>query len=601
MCVRQSEDCRPFAPRTGLNQAIMTNKWNYQPLTLQQKEDVERMLGRCGGMPAIAELLVRRGVSTPEGADAFFAPSLADLHDPYLMPDMDKAVTRLNRAMGAKERIMIYGDYDVDGTTAVALVYKYLQNYYSNVEYYIPTRDDEGYGISLKSIDYAAENGVRLIIVLDCGIKAIREIEYARSKGIDFIICDHHVPDEELPPAVAILNPKMPGSTYPCQHLSGCGVGFKFMQAFAQSNGLGIHNELESMLDLVAVSIASDLVPIVGENRIMAYHGLRRLNSNPNLGLRSIIRLCKLTNKDITISEVIFKIGPRINASGRMQSGMETVDLLVSRDLHEAFEKGKDIDQYNRERKEIDKKITEEANALVERNVDIANGKRSIVIYNRDWHKGVIGIVASRLTELYYKPAVVLSQANGLATGSARSVQGFDIYSAVNSARDLLENFGGHTYAVGLSMREENIPEFRRRFEEYVSANILPNQLEPHLDIDAEIEFADITPDLVATLKKFNPFGPGNQKPVFCTKNVFDFGTSKLVGRNLEHIKLELEDDSTSHVMNAIAFNMAPYFEHIHAHKPVDICYTIEQTKRGNHPETIQLMIRDIRPSETQK
>lgn len=579
----------------------MTNKWNYQPLTLQQKEDVERMLGRCGGMPAIAELLVRRGVSTPEGADAFFAPSLADLHDPYLMPDMDKAVTRLNRAMGAKERIMIYGDYDVDGTTAVALVYKYLQNYYSNVEYYIPTRDDEGYGISLKSIDYAAENGVRLIIVLDCGIKAIREIEYARSKGIDFIICDHHVPDEELPPAVAILNPKMPGSTYPCQHLSGCGVGFKFMQAFAQSNGLGIHNELESMLDLVAVSIASDLVPIVGENRIMAYHGLRRLNSNPNLGLRSIIRLCKLTNKDITISEVIFKIGPRINASGRMQSGMETVDLLVSRDLHEAFEKGKDIDQYNRERKEIDKKITEEANALVERNVDIANGKRSIVIYNRDWHKGVIGIVASRLTELYYKPAVVLSQANGLATGSARSVQGFDIYSAVNSTRDLLENFGGHTYAVGLSMREENIPEFRRRFEEYVSANILPNQLEPHLDIDAEIEFADITPDLVATLKKFNPFGPGNQKPVFCTKNVFDFGTSKLVGRNLEHIKLELEDDSTSHVMNAIAFNMAPYFEHIHAHKPVDICYTIEQTKRGNHPETIQLMIRDIRPSETKK
>ena len=579
----------------------MTNKWNYQPLTLQQKEDVERMLGRCGGMPAIAELLVRRGVSTPEGADAFFAPSLADLHDPYLMPDMDKAVTRLNRAMGAKERIMIYGDYDVDGTTAVALVYKYLQNYYSNVEYYIPNRDDEGYGISLKSIDYAAENGVRLIIVLDFGIKAIREIEYARSKGIDFIICDHHVPDEELPPAVAILNPKMPGSTYPCQHLSGCGVGFKFMQAFAQSNGLGIHNELESMLDLVAVSIASDLVPIVGENRIMAYHGLRRLNSNPNLGLRSIIRLCKLTNKDITISEVIFKIGPRINASGRMQSGMETVDLLVSRDLHEAFEKGKDIDQYNRERKEIDKKITEEANALVERNVDIANGKRSIVIYNRDWHKGVIGIVASRLTELYYKPAVVLSQANGLATGSARSVQGFDIYSAVNSARDLLENFGGHTYAVGLSMREENIPEFRRRFEEYVSTNILPNQLEPHLDIDAEIEFADITPDLVATLKKFNPFGPGNQKPVFCTKNVFDFGTSKLVGRNLEHIKLELEDDSTSHVMNAIAFNMAPYFEHIHAHKPVDICYTIEQTKRGNHPETIQLMIRDIRPSETKK
>lgn len=579
----------------------MTKKWNYQPLTLQQKEEVERMVGRCGGIPAVAELLVRRGVSTPEGADAFFMPSLNDLHDPFLMPDMDKAVTRLNRAMGAKERIMIYGDYDVDGTTAVALVYKYLQNYYSNVEYYIPTRDDEGYGISMKSIDYAAENGVKLIIVLDCGIKAIEEIAYAKSKGIDFIICDHHVPDDALPPAVAILNPKMPGTTYPCTHLSGCGVGFKFMQAFAQSNGLGIHNELESMLDLVAVSIASDLVPIVGENRVMAYHGLRRLNSNPNLGLRSIIRLCKLTNKDITISEVIFKIGPRINASGRMQSGMETVDLLVSRDLHEAFERGKDIDQHNRERKEIDKKITEEANALIEKNVGIVNGKRSIVIYNRDWHKGVIGIVASRLTELYYKPAVVLSEANGLATGSARSVQGFDIYSAVNATRDLLENFGGHTYAVGLSMKEENIPEFTRRFEEYVSANILPNQLEPHLDIDAEIEFADITPDLVTMLKKFNPFGPSNQKPVFRTKNVFDFGTSKLVGKNMEHIKLELEDNSTSHVINAIAFNMSQYFEHIHSHKPIDICYTVEQSKRGDSTDTIQLMIRDIRPSETKK
>lgn len=579
----------------------MINKWNYQPLTLQQKEEATKMLGKCGGMMPVAELLVRRGVSTPEGAESFFSPSLNDLHDPFLMPDMDKAVTRLNKAMGAKERIMIYGDYDVDGTTAVALVYKYLQNYYSNVEYYIPTRDDEGYGISLKSIDYAAENGVKLIIVLDCGIKAIDEITYAKSKGIDFIICDHHVPDEILPPAVAILNPKMPGTTYPCTHLSGCGVGFKFMQAFAQSNGLGIHNELESMLDLVAVSIASDLVPIVGENRVMALHGLRRLNSNPNLGLRSIIRLCKLTNKDITISEVIFKIGPRINASGRMQSGMETVDLLVSRDLHEAFEKGKDIDQHNRERKEIDKKITEEANALIEEKVRNVNDRRAIVIYSKDWHKGVIGIVASRLTELYYKPAVVLSQSNGIATGSARSVQGFDIYAAVNSARDLLENFGGHTYAVGLSMKEENIKEFTRRFEEYVSTHILPNQLEPHLDIDAEIEFADITPELVSMLKRFNPYGPSNQKPVFCSKNVFDFGTSKLVGKNLEHIKLELEDDSTSHVINAIAFNMAQYFEHIHSHKPIDICYTIEQTKHGINIDTIQLMIRDIRPSEAKK
>ncbi|MDE5847514.1 MAG: single-stranded-DNA-specific exonuclease RecJ, partial [Muribaculaceae bacterium] len=490
-------------------------------------------------------------------------------HDPFLMPDMDKAVERLNRAMGAKERIMIYGDYDVDGTTAVALVYKYLQNYYSNIDYYIPTRYEEGYGISRKSIEYAAENDVKLVVVLDCGIKAIDEIAYAKQLGIDFIICDHHVPDEELPPAVAILNPKMPGSPYPCPHLSGCGVGFKFMQGFAKSNGLSNHNELDSLLDLVAVSIAADIVPIVGENRIMAYHGLRRLNSNPNLGLRSIIRLCKLTNKDITISDVIFKIGPRINASGRMQSGMEAVGLLVTRDLHDAYQRGAEIDQYNKDRKELDKKITEEANELIENNVNIVHGKRSIVIYNKNWHKGIIGIVASRLTELYYKPSVVLTYANGMATGSSRSVQGFDIYSAVNSTRHLLENFGGHTYAVGLSLKEENIDEFSRLFEEYVAKHIQPNQLCPQLDIDADITFADITPELVGWLKRFNPFGPGNQKPIFRTRHVFDFGTSKLVGKNLEHIKLELEDDSTSRVISAIAFNMAPYFEHIHAHKPI--------------------------------
>ncbi|MDE6480816.1 MAG: single-stranded-DNA-specific exonuclease RecJ [Muribaculaceae bacterium] len=577
----------------------MSNNWNYQPLTHLEQEKADALLPVCGNVTPIPELLMRRGVNTPEEAVGFFTPSLDDLHDPFLMPDMDKAVNRLNRAMGAKERIMIYGDYDVDGTTAVALVYKYLQNYYSNIEYYIPTRYEEGYGISRKSIEYAAENDVKLVVVLDCGIKAIEEIAYAKQLGIDFIICDHHVPDEELPPAVAILNPKMPGSPYPCPHLSGCGVGFKFMQGFAKSNGLGNHNELDSLLDLVAVSIAADIVPIVGENRIMAYHGLRRLNSNPNLGLRSIIRLCKLTNKDITISDVIFKIGPRINASGRMQSGMEAVGLLVTRDLHDAYQRGAEIDQYNKDRKELDKKITDEANELIENNVNIVQGKRSIVIYNKNWHKGIIGIVASRLTELYYKPSVVLTYANGMATGSSRSVQGFDIYSAVNSTRHLLENFGGHTYAVGLSLKEENIPEFSKLFEEYVAKNIQPNQLSPQLEIDADISFANITPELMTWLKKFNPFGPGNQKPVFRTRNVFDFGTSKLVGKNLEHIKLELEDDSTSRVISAIAFNMAPYFEHIHAHKPIDICYTIEQNKH-HHSESIQLMIKDIRISKSE-
>ena len=576
----------------------MTNKWNYQPLTQDQADLAKDILPECGGHKCVAELLIRRGVESPEEARKFFSPTIDDLHDPFLMKDMEKAVNRLNAAMGAKQRIMIYGDYDVDGVTAVALVYKYLQNYYSNIEYYIPTRYEEGYGISRKSIDYAKENDVKLIIVLDCGIKAVEEIAYAKEQGIDFIICDHHVPDEVLPPAVAILNPKLPGSTYPCHHLSGCGVGFKFMQAFAMSNGLTNHNELESLLDLVAVSIAADIVPIVGENRVMDQYGLKRINSNPNLGLRSIIRLCKLTNKTITISDVIFKIGPRINASGRMQSGIEAVDLLVCRDLHDAYEKGKDIDQYNRDRKELDKRITDEANALVEHNINIVHGKKSIVVYNKDWHKGIIGIVASRLTELYYKPSVVLTFSNGLATGSSRSVQGFDIYSAVNSTRDLPENFGGHTYAVGLSLKEENIPQFTERFEEYVASHIQPNQLSPQIEIDSVISFADITPELVSWLKKFDPYGPGNQKPVFCSRGVIDFGTSKLVGKNLEHIKLELEDNSTSRVINAIAFNMAPYFEHIHAHKPIDICYTIEQTSSTRRGDSIQLMIKDIRLSD---
>lgn len=571
----------------------MTSKWNYAPLTSEEQKLESELAKRYAGCPPVSELLVQRGISSVKEAEKFFHPSLKDLHDPFLMPGMDKAVARLNKAMGAKERIMVYGDYDVDGTTAVALVYKYLQNFYSNIEYYIPTRYDEGYGISLRSIDYAASQGVKLIIILDCGIKAIQEIKYAKSLGIDFIICDHHVPDEELPEAVAILNPKMEGSTYPCPHLSGCGVGFKLMQAFAKSNGIG-DAELDAMLDLVAVSIAADIVPMVDENRIMAYHGLRRLNNNPNMGLRAIIRICGLTGKEITISDVIFKIGPRINASGRMQSGREAVELLVARDASDAYEKAKAIDQYNKDRKELDKRITEEANAILEAHGELLDDKKSIVIYNKDWHKGIIGIVASRLTELYYKPSVVLTLANGLATGSSRSVQGFDIYKAVDSARDILENFGGHAYAVGLSLKEENIPEFTRRFEEYVKANITTRQLTPLLEIDAFLTFSQITPEFINTLRHFNPFGPGNNKPVFCARSVMDFGTSKLVGKNLEHIKLELVDDTSGKVFNGIAFNMSQYFEHIHARKPFDICFTIEDNKHRSSTPDIQLLIKEI-------
>lgn len=574
----------------------MTRKWNYEPLTSEEQRLENDLAHHYAGAPVISELLVQRGITTVDEAERFFHPSLRYLHDPFLMPGMDRAVERLNKALGSKERILVYGDYDVDGTTAVALVYKYIRNFYSNIDYYIPTRDDEGYGISNAVIDMAAEQGVKLIIILDCGIKANAEIAYARSLGIDFIICDHHVPDEELPDAVAILNPKLEGSTYPCSHLSGCGVGFKFMQAFAMSNALA-PADLEGMLDLVAVSIAADLVPMVDENRVMIYHGLRRLNSNPNLGLRAIIRICGLVGKEITISDVIFKIGPRINASGRMQSGREAVELLVARDSTDALHRARAIDQYNRDRKELDKRITEEANDIISQRGEAEADKKALVIYNKNWHRGIIGIVASRLTELYYKPSVVLTLSNGLATGSSRSVQGFDVYRAVESARDLLENFGGHTYAVGLSLKEENIPEFSRRFEEYVAKNILPSQRQPLLEIDAVITFSEITSTFFAMLNRFNPFGPGNQKPVFCTRNVKDFGTSKLVGRRSEHIKLELVDDTSGKVYNGIAFNMARHFEHIHAGLPFDICYTIEDNKHYPGGGALQLQIKEIRPA----
>lgn len=571
----------------------MTGKWNYLPLTPEEQKIETALAKKYAGCPPVSELLVQRGISSVEEADRFFHPSLKKLHDPFLMPDMDKAVRRLNKAMGSKEKIMVYGDYDVDGTTAVALVYKYLLNFYSNIDYYIPTRYEDGYGISSETIDEFADQGVKLVIILDCGIKANDEIAHAREHGIDFIICDHHVPDAVLPQAVAILNPKMPGSTYPCPHLSGCGVGYKLMQAFAMSNGIP-QGDLEGMLDLVAVSIAADIVPMVDENRIMAYHGLRRLNSNPNMGLRAIIRICNLAGREITISDVIFKIGPRINASGRMQSGREAVDLLVTRDVTEAYARARAIDQYNRDRKELDKRITDEANAILAAHRKELADKKSIVIFNKDWHQGIIGIVASRITELYYKPAVVLTLTNGLATGSSRSVQGFDIYKAVDSTRDLLENFGGHPYAVGLSMKEENIPEFTRRFEEFVAANITDAQLSPQYDIDAYLTFSEITPEFVSTLRRFNPFGPGNQKPVFCTRNVMDFGTSKLVGRALEHIKLELVDDTSGKVFNGIAFNKAHLFGAIHGGRRFNICYTIEDNKHHGASGSIQLQVKEI-------
>lgn len=572
----------------------MNYKWNYQPPTQEQREAARALAKEIGISPILCRLLQERSIRTADEAKNFFRPQLADLHNPFLMRDMEKAVERLNIALGRKERILVYGDYDVDGTTAVALVYKFLQQFYSNIDYYIPDRYNEGYGVSTKGVDYAADTGVRLVIVLDCGIKAVEEIAYAKEKGIDFIICDHHVPDEELPPAVAILNPKRADSTYPYEHLSGCGVGFKFMQAFAMSNGIEMH-QLNQLLDLVAVSIASDIVPIMGENRILAYHGLRQLNSNPSVGLKAIIDVCGLTDREINMSDIVFKIGPRINASGRIQNGKEAVDLLIEKDFKTALRKSNHINQYNETRKDLDKNMTEEANRIVER-VENLSERRSIVLFNEAWHKGVIGIVASRLTEIYYRPAVVLTRTDHLATGSARSVSGFDVYKAIEHCRDLLENFGGHTYAAGLSMRVENVPEFTRRFEEYVTEHILPEQTSATIDIDAQLDFRDITPKFFFDLKKFNPFGPDNHKPVFCTLNVYDYGTSKVVGRDQEHIKLELVDNKSNNVMNGIAFGQSSQARYIKTKQSFNICYTIEENthKRGD----IQLQIEDIKPSK---
>ena len=572
----------------------MNYKWNYVPVSNEQQEESRELANELGISPILGKLLLDRNIRSVSEAKRFFRPQLSDLHDPFLYTDMDVAVDRLNQALGHKERILVYGDYDVDGCTAVALVYKFIQQYYSNIDYYIPDRYEEGYGVSYKGVDYAYETGVKLIIVLDCGIKAIDEITYAKKKGIDFIICDHHVPDETLPPAVAILNAKRKESTYPYPHLSGCGVGFKFMQAFAKSNDIPF-SQLISLLDLCAVSIASDIVPIMGENRILAYHGLRQLNSNPSVGLKAIIDICGLTDREITINDIVFKIGPRINASGRMQNGKEAVALLVERNFKSAYNNADMINHYNEQRKDLDKAMTEEANKIVE-NLKENNDHKAIVIYNEEWHKGVIGIVASRLTEIYFQPAVVLTRTDDLATGSARSVAGFDIYSAIASCRDILENFGGHTYAAGLSLKVEHIPEFKRRFEEYVQKNILHEQTLPNIDIDAVIGFQDITHKFFMDMKRFQPFGPDNKKPVFCSEHVYDYGTSKVVGREQEHIKLELVDNKSSKIMNGIAFGQSSQARYIKTKQSFDIVYTLEDNthKRGE----IQLQIEDIRPSE---
>ena len=542
---------------------------------------------------SLARLLVQRGITTREEALEFFHPDLSNLHDPYLMKDMDLAVKRIREAEQAGEKVMVYGDYDVDGTTAVSLIYSFFRNRFREVGYYIPDRYHEGYGISLKGIDYAAEQGCTLIIALDCGIKAVEKIDYAKMKGIDFIICDHHNPGDVIPAAVAVLDPKQEGCPYPYKELSGCGVGLKLIQAYCMDTGLPAEM-INEYLDLAVVSIASDIVPITGENRVLAYYGLKKLNEDPSTGLKAIREVAGIRCKEIDIEDIVFKIGPRINAAGRMESGRKAVDLLVSDHPEEAEIISKKINSYNLDRRNIDSEITRQAIEMIRSDPRIQE-RNSTVLYNPVWHKGVIGIVASRLLEYFYKPTVILTRSNGLATGSARSVNGFDLYQAIESCSDLLINFGGHKYAAGLTMKVKDVPQFTERFDEIVSENITPEQLIPVVEIDTELQLKEINEGFFETLKKFKPFGPENMNPVFLSENVVDNGYGRTVGTNGEHLKLTLiQEENPFKVFPAIAFHQGKIFQKISNGIPFDICYQIMENEfRGT--VNLQINIMDIK------
>ena len=541
----------------------------------------------------VANLLAQRGITSFAEAQSFFRPKLSDLHDPFLMKDMDKAVERLERAIDNQEKVLIYGDYDVDGTTSVAMMYQFLRSRLKNLDYYIPDRYSEGYGISKTSILYAAEQNISLVIVLDCGIKAIEKIKMAKDLGIDFIICDHHNPDETIPEAYAVLDPKRLDCNYPYKELSGCGVGFKLLQAFSKKNNIPFA-ELTELLDLLVVSIASDIVPVTGENRVLAHFGLKKLNSSPSIGLKTIMQYSGLNTEDKSVSDIVFKIGPRLNASGRIEHGKKSVAILTATNEREASLLGDEINSYNEIRKTLDRDITQEALEMIQRDPD-HDSKSATVLYNRDWHKGVVGIVASRLTEHFYRPTVVLTESNGLATGSARSIRDFDLYEAIGACSDLLESYGGHMYAAGLTLKIENIYEFSRRFEEIVTKQITNQQQTESIEADAKIYLSEITPKFYRILKQFAPFGPHNMAPVFITENVLDSGTSRPVGKNMEHLKLDLiEPTSNSSQFSAIAFNQAHHYDSISQGLPFDICYSIAENEfRGK--TSLQLYIRDIK------
>ncbi len=557
------------------------------------KETVARLMNELGVDRLVATLLVQRGIKTYDEARRFFRPQISDLYDPFLMKDMDKAVARLSKAIADNEKILIFGDYDVDGTTATALMVRYLKSINANVDFYIPDRYAEGYGLSEKGMDYAAENGVKLLISVDCGIKGNEKIDYANSKGIDVIVCDHHTVGDEIPNAYAVLDPKRPDCNYPFSELSGCGVAFKLLQGYTQKHNLPIE-DITCYLDLVAVSIGSDIVPIIDENRTLAYYGLKKLSDAPCTGLESIIDLTDLSNKEIQINDIVFKIGPRINAAGRIDTGKTAVDLLTTSNRDFAMQIGGEIDSMNSYRKEIDRSITEEALKQIKSDENLKNAY-STVVFSENWHKGVVGIVASRLTETYYRPTIVLTENNGLVVGSARSVEGFDLYKAITSCSDLLENFGGHTFAAGLSLKKENLDEFKQRFEEYVKNNITEEQRQPVIKIDMEIMVKEITPKLYRILKQFAPFGPGNMSPIFSSRQIYDNGMGRQIGRNSEHLKLKIvQQIGDNNCIDGVGFGFGNNYEIISDYKPFDICYHITENNFMNQT-TLQIQVLDLK------
>lgn len=570
----------------------MQKRWTIK--TTVEKNKIDELAASLKVDYNVAQILLQRGISSFDEAKYFFRPELSHLHDPLLMKDMDKAVERVKRAVSSNEKILIYGDYDVDGTSAVSLVFSFLSSFYRNIDFYIPDRYAEGYGISFRGIDYAGENGISLVIALDCGIKANDKIAYANAKGIDFIICDHHTPGEQIPEAVAVLDPKRADCPYPYKELSGCGIGFKLVQALANSGLLPHPVSLDIYLDLVAISIASDIVPITGENRVLAYFGLKRINSNPRKGIKALLGAAQFKKAELNVTDLVFVVGPRVNAAGRIEHGKKAVELLISEEDSVAEIAGKSINETNALRKELDKEITQQALRLIEENaVNSAADKKTTVLYHQEWHKGVIGIVASRLIEKHYRPTILLTESNGLAVGSARSVRGFDIYEAIDACSDLLEQFGGHKYAAGLTLKIENIRAFSEKFEKIVSETIEEHLLVPEIVIDAEINFSDITPKFFRVLKQFAPFGPENMKPVFVTHNVVDSGFSRIVGDN--HLKLDLvQAQGQKTRFPAIAFNMGEFYSSISGKKPFSICYTIEE-REWNGKVSLELNVKDIK------